>query len=300
MHRDARLPSVHAIRVFEVAARHLSFTRAAEELGMTQAAVSYQIRILEEAVGVPLFRRASRRVTLTPVGERLMPAVAAAFSTLRRAFGEVLERSGSELAITALPTIASQWLVPRLGAFQLAHPKLAVRLDTSMAVVDFAEEPFDVGLRHGRGRWPGLEADLLLRDRFRPVCSAAFAAKARLRTPRDLLKVPRLGDPGRWKVWLAAAGVRDEAERANARLDLRDIEQLEVTAAMAGHGVALTSTALFRRELDEKRLVAPFPRSAADGRDYWLVYPTARRQAEKIVRFRAWLLAEAKASLSRA
>jgi LysR family glycine cleavage system transcriptional activator len=292
------LPSVHAIAVFEVAVRHLSFTRAAQELGTTQAAVSYQIRLLEDAIGVPLFRRLPRSVALTAVGERLAPAVGEAFKRLRNAFSEVIERSASELAITALPTMASSWLVPRLGAFQLAHPNLAVRLDTSVELVDFGEQPFDVGLRRGRGRWPGLEADLLFRELFTPICNPSFVAKTKLRAPRDLLKMPLLGAPERWNLWFTRAGLGDEQPGRRVGLDFEDVEQFEVTAAMAGHGVALASPILFRRELEAGRLVAPFDITATDRRDYWLVYPTARRHSHKIIAFRKWILAEARASAS--
>jgi LysR family transcriptional regulator, glycine cleavage system transcriptional activator len=294
---NASLPSVHAIRVFEVAVRQLGFTRAAEELGMTQAAVSYQIRLLEEAIGVPLFRRLPRKIALTPVGERLAPAVLDAFKTLRLAFSEVMERSETELAITALPTIAASWLVPRLGAFQLAHPELAVRLDASAEVVDFAEQAFDVGLRSGRGPWPGLEADLLMRELVTPVCSPALLARAKLRTPRDVLKHPLIGSIERWKMWLARAGVADAEPRQRAGLEF-EVDQFEATAAMAGHGIALANPTLFRQELESGRLVAPFDITAGDGRDYWLVYPTARRHSSKIVAFRKWILGEAKASVS--
>jgi LysR family glycine cleavage system transcriptional activator len=294
--RQRRLPSVHAIRVFEVAVRHLSFTRAAEELGMTQAAVSYQIRLLEETVGVPLFQRLPRRVALSAVGARLGPPVAEAFKTLHTAFAEVIERSETELAITAVPTLASSWLVPRLGAFQLAHPKLAVRLDTSVAMVDFAEQPFDVGLRQGAGKWPGLEAHLLFQEIFTPLCSPAWWAKARARAPRDLLKLPLLGSAARWKRWLAEAGVADAAPVQRPGLEF-EVDQFEVTAAMNGHGVALASPIFFRTDLDAGRLIAPFREIIArDVPDYWLVYPTARRQSAKIAAFRRWIVAEAKAA----
>lgn len=294
--RQRRLPSVHAIRVFEVAVRHLSFTRAAVELGMTQAAVSYQIRLLEDAVGVPLFQRLPRRVALTAAGARLAPPVADAFKTLHAAFGEVIERSETELAITAVPTLASSWLVPRLGAFQLAHPHLAVRLDTSAGLVDFAEQPFDVGLRQGSGKWPGLDAHLLFHETFTPLCSPTFWARTRARAPRDLLKQRLLGTAALWKLWFAEAGVTDAAPAHRPRLEFQ-VDQFDVTAAMAGHGVALSSPIFFRNDLDAGRLIAPFGEIVArDSPDYWLVYPTARRQSAKIAAFRRWILAEAKAA----
>src|SRR5690242_2215445 len=145
------LPALGAIRVFDAAARLGSFTRAAAALHMTQAAVSYQIKLLEEHVGAPVFRRLPRGVALTELGEQLAPAVTGAFRAMRSAFAQVHDRTARNLSITALPSIGASWLVPRLGSFQLHHPELAVRLDTTKHLVDFAVEPFDVGLRGGHG-----------------------------------------------------------------------------------------------------------------------------------------------------
>lgn len=284
-----RLPPLPAIRAFEAAARLSSFTRAAQELHMTQAAVSYQIKQLEQRLGLPLFQRLPRQVALTPDGEQLAATVQEAFKLLRGAFEQTLKRSEGELAITSLPTIAATWLVPRLGAFQLAHPRVAVRLDSSVAAVDFGRGEFDVGLRNGLGEWPGLVAHRLLPSLFTPLCSPEVAR--RLRTPADLLAEPRFGRERWWRQWLEMAGVAN-ADASTPSTGL-SVEQFEVTSAIAGHGVAITSPLFFRKELASGELVQPFPLTLRDERDYWLVYPAMRANSAKIRAFRAWLLDEA-------
>lgn len=286
------LPPLPAIRAFEAAARLGSFTRAADELHMTQAAVSYQIKQLEQRLGLGLFHRQPRQVVLTPAGQRLAPAVLDAFKQLRTAFAQAIERVETELAITALPTIASAWLVPRLGAFQLAHPRLAVRLDTAVELVDLNRGEFDVGIRIGAGEWPGLDADFLLPSLFTPLCSPAL--RERLRTPADMLALPRFGRERWWRAWFAAAGLADADLTAKPGVEL-DVEQHAVTAAIAGHGVALSSPLFFEQDIAAGRLLQPFELVVRDQRDYWLTYPTTLRTSEKIRAFRAWLLAQAAA-----
>jgi LysR family glycine cleavage system transcriptional activator len=286
------LPSLSAIRAFEAAARLASFTRAAEELGMTQAAVSYQIKRLEQQLGLTLFQRLPRQVVLTRAGERLAPAVLDSFQTLRTAFVQAQERSERELSITALPTIGANWLVPRLGAFQLANPELAVRLDTGVPLVDLAQGEFDIGIRNGRGDWPGLTAHFLLPSLYTPLCSPALVKSGALTSPADLAGLPRMGRERWWRAWLAAAGATDADLAARPGVEL-GVEQYEVTAAIAGHGVAITSPLFFRAELDAGRLVQPFGLVLRDERDYWLAYPSARRNSPKIRAIRDWLLSQA-------
>ncbi len=286
------LPPLSAIRAFEAAARLGSFTRAADELHMTQAAVSYQIKQLEQRLGLGLFHRQPRQVVLTPAGHRLAPAVLDAFKQLRTAFAQAIERVETELAITALPTIAAAWLVPRLGAFQPTHPRLAVRLDTTVELVDLNRGEFDVGIRIGAGEWPGLDADFLLPSLFTPLCSPAL--RERLRTPADMLALPRFGRERWWRAWFAAAGLADADLTAKPGVEL-DVEQHAVTAAIAGHGVALSSPLFFEQDIAAGRLLQPFELVVRDQRDYWLTYPTTLRTSEKIRAFRAWLLAQAAA-----
>lgn len=284
------LPPLPAVRAFEAAARLGSFTRAADELHMTQAAVSYQIKQLERRLGLVLFHRQPRQVVLTPAGARLAPAVLDAFRQLRTAFEQALERVDTQLAITALPTIAATWLVPRLGAFQLAHPQLAVRLDTAVQLVDLTQGEFDVGIRIGAGDWPGVDADFLLPSLFTPLCSPAL--RERLRTPADLLALPRFGRERWWRAWFEAAGLPDADLAAKPGVEL-DVEQHAVTAAVAGHGVAITSPLFFEQDLAAGHLLQPFDVVVRDQRDYWLTYPTALRSSDKIGAFRSWLLAQA-------
>jgi LysR family glycine cleavage system transcriptional activator len=286
------LPPLAAIRCFEAASRHLSFTRAAEELAMTQAAVSYQIRLLEERVGLPLFERGPRGVALSDAGRRLAPLVAEAFATLRAAF-ETLAGEDDVLVVSAIDTFASNWLVPRLGNFQLAHPGIAVRLDVSGHLVDFSREPVDVGIRGGRGVWPGLVAHRLIDVEFTPMMSPELlAAVGPIRAPADLLKL-QLIDPGDvwWIEWFAAAGIHapEIADRPGIRVDT---QRLTARIALAGHGVALLTPAFFPEEIAAGRLVQPLPSVHRTGTSYWLVYPKARRNTAKIRAFRDWVLAE--------
>ncbi|WP_230531186.1 transcriptional regulator GcvA [Microvirga roseola] len=292
-----KLPPMSAVRVFEAAARLQSFTRAAEELGMTQAAVSYQIKMLEDRLGAPLFTRTTRQVTLTETGRRLAPSITEAFELMRKAFQAVAEGEETVLAITVLQTFAANWLVPRLGSFQLAHPNLAVRLDSSMGVVDLMQGEFDVGIRSGRGDWPGLEAHMLFASTFVPVCSPQLIERAGgLEKPADLLKLPLLSprDPW-WAHWFDMAGVPDARLSKGPDLNL-GTQLLEGASALAGHGVAIITPAFFAQDLAAGRLVIPFDIVAEDGRSYWLVYPKARDHVPKIRAFRDWLLEEIRAS----
>ncbi|HEY8567011.1 MAG TPA: LysR substrate-binding domain-containing protein [Beijerinckiaceae bacterium] len=288
------LPPLNAVRVFEAAARYLNFTRAAAELGMTQAAVSYQIRQLEDRVGTPLFVRGPRQVTLTEAGERLAPQVAEALEMLRAAFTRTARTVDSILSITALPAFAGAWLVPRLGAFHLAHPGIAVQLETSQGVADLGRDGFDVGLRYGNGDWPGLVAHRLVPSRLTAVCSPAFRREAGLAHPSDLLRAPLLGpnDPW-WQLWFAATGVGpvDLSDRVDHSLGS---QQFESMAAATGQGVALINPLLFAAELASGRLVQIFDQVIEEpGRAYWITCVKERRRVPKIRAFWDWAVAEA-------
>ncbi|MBU1348122.1 MAG: LysR family transcriptional regulator [Alphaproteobacteria bacterium] len=280
-----------SIRVFEAAARLNSFTRAAEELGMTQAAVSWQIKALETRLGISLFRRLPREVRPTEPGERLARAATEAMILLRRAFAEVTEADQGVLSITTLTTLATQWLAPRLGAFQLANPELAVRLDTSSRIMDLSRENVDIAIRAGDGNWPGVECALLMPSVFTPLCSPRLCERLQLKAPVDLVAAPRVGEEKEWAAWFASVGVSTEATPAS-RLRA-DIQGLEVAAAMGGQGVALGSPILFAREIEAGLLIQPFPQTMQLSKGYWLAWPEDRRRSPKIARFRDWLLAEA-------
>lgn len=286
-----RLPPLSAVRVFESAARHENFTQAAAELGMTQAAVSYQIRLLEERLGISLFARVKGRVTLTDAGRRIAPMVASAFETLEEAFGGLLADDSSLLSISAAQSLATMWLAPRLGSFQVRHPDLAVRLSTDNRLVDFSQGEFHAAIRVGRGDWPGLKCHFLFRLTFSPMCTPDFIARHRIERPEHLLDVQRLS-PGDdwWGDWFAELGV-PAATSSDPGLVL-DNQVMEANAAFAGAGVAMMTPMFWRAELAAGRLVQPFDHFHVSGRSHWLVYPEGRRSQPKIAAFRDWLLAE--------
>lgn len=292
------LPPLSAVRAFEAAARHQSFTRAAEELGMTQAAVSYQIKVLEDRVGAPLFVRGPRGVSLTETGQKLAPAVGDSFAQLRAAFDLLNETSERILAITTLSTFATNWLLPRLGGFQLAHPDIAVKIDVGTKLVDFSRGEFDVGIRSGDGDWPGLAAHPLFAAAYSPMVSPRLLERVGpLNEPADLLRVPGLDliDPSDswWVEWFKAAGVPAPDLSGGRGVSVLN-QQLAGRAALAGQGVAILMPAFFAEELASGLLVQPFDLvRQGDETHYWLVYSEARQRARKIRVFRDWLLAEA-------
>ncbi|QAY76579.1 transcriptional regulator GcvA [Sphingosinicella sp. BN140058] len=283
------LPPLAAVRVFEAAARHENFTQAAAELGMTQAAVSYQIRLLEERLGLPLFIRSKRRVTLSEPGRKVAPLVSAAFDGISEAFEGITQEDDGVLTISTAQTFAANWLAPRLGTFQIERPELAVRLHTSHTMVDFARDEADVAIRIGTGPWPGLCQHFLMRLAGTPLCTPEFKGRNDIEQPSDLLRVPRLSpQDALWRQWFEVAGVdtRDGDHSGGIRLDT---QVAEGNAAMAGHGVALLTPLLWRPELASGRLVRLFDTLAFEQGSLWLVYPEHKRARPKIRAFRAWL-----------
>jgi LysR family glycine cleavage system transcriptional activator len=282
--------SLGAIRVFETAARLKSFTRAADELGVTQAAVSWQVKALEQRLGQPLFVRRVREVDLTPAGERLARAATESMALLRAALSDLVESDEGVLAVTTLQSLATHWLAPRLGGFQLAHPGLAVRLETSHAMRDLSRGEADLGLRSGAGPWPGLTSHFLMPFVQAPLCSPNFLANAGgFERPADLLKATRIGNAREWAIWFEAAGVSPPDAVAAPRLEA-DAQSLEVASAMAGQGLALGSPIFFAPDIAAGRLVQPFDIAPSYGGGYWLVYPEDRRRVRKIAAFRDWIL----------
>ncbi|MEN2785646.1 LysR substrate-binding domain-containing protein [Sphingomonas qilianensis] len=286
------LPPLSAVRVFEAAARHENFTSAAAELGMTQAAVSYQIKSLEQRLGAPLFRREKKRVVLTDAGRRAGAQVSHAFDGLDAAFAGIRAEGSALLTVSTSTTFANTWFAWRLGSFQMAHPDMAVRLHTSDAVTDFAADDVDCAVRSGLGVWPGLISERLVPIDFTPMCSPQFLARhGGGLTPDDVHHLPVIGpeDPW-WPVWLAGAGSTPPGPpRRGVRLDS---QALEGNAAIAGQGIALLTPFFWRNDLESGRLVRPFAHVATQGFAYWLVYPEHRRLVPKIRQFRDWLLRE--------
>jgi LysR family glycine cleavage system transcriptional activator len=298
----ARLPPLASLRVFEAAARHLSFTKAAEELHVTQAAVSHRIQTLEAELGVTLFHRLTRKLVLTREGRRLAAGVRDGLERIVRAVGE-LDRHGDAgpLTVSMLPSFASRWLVPRLGAFHRVHPGIEVRVMADAHPVDLvADQTTDLAIRFGRGRYPGLVVTLLAPDSIGPVCSPQLLAqRGRVDSVDALLNLPLLLDSEAedddsatgWTSWLAHLGFAG----GDPRLEIGprfSQAHLAIEAAILGHGVAMSRTSLAGDELASGRIVRPLPQTAPAAFRYFLVCRPEVAQWKKVVCFREWLAAE--------
>lgn len=284
----AQLP-LNALRAFEASARHLSFTRAAIELCVTQGAVSHQVAALEKRLGLPLFRRLPRGLALTDEGAALVPVVADAFDTV----GATLDlyaggRRREVLTIGVIGTFATGWLLARLDDFTRAHPQVDLRVMTNNNRVDLAGEGLDYAIRYGDGAWHGTQADPIMAAPLTPLCAPAVAA--RLKAPADLARETLLRSyrPDEWPRWFAAAG----APSPPLRGPVFDSSALMATAAMSGLGVALAPAAMFARELAAERLARPFPFELDAGR-YWLTRLHSKRETGAMRAFREWLMAAA-------
>jgi LysR family glycine cleavage system transcriptional activator len=287
-----KLPPLAAIRTFEAAGRLQNFSRAAEELGLTQAAVSYQIRQLEDRLGRALFVREKGRVRLSETGQRLLPAVTGAFASMGDAFAALGSDEADVLTIDAMATFGGTWLSGRIGGFQLAYPDLAVRMSMNNELIDFDATNVDVAIRVGRGHWPGLRADFLYRSHVTPICAPSFLEANHIERPADMLRVERLApnDPW-WAGWLAAAGIDTIPPRQRRGIEL-DSQLQEASAVQGGYGIALMTPLLWRAELDAGRLVRPFDALYQPGTAHYLVHRENRVGVRKIERFREWLHAE--------
>ena len=290
-----RLPSLNGLRAFEAAARHLSFTNAATELNVTQTAISHQIRRLEEELGVRLFIRQNRALTLTPQATEYLPGVRAAFNDLRFATDRLLRKDNENvLTVSTLASLAAKWLLPRLPAFQEAHPGIDVRITTSTALVDFKTGDVDAAIRYGRGHWPGLRADWLMADELFPVCSPALITGSKaLRCPEDLAEQTLLhtsaGYNDDWRLWLTAAGLpANISKRPGLTFDLILVT---VQAAIDGLGVAMGRTSYVEADIAKGRLVVPFKIALPADAGFYLVSPEARADSPKLSAYRKWLVA---------
>lgn len=297
-----RLPPLNALRAFEAAARHLSFTKAAEELAVTQAAVSHQVKALEDHLGVPLFRRLNRALALTEAGRSLLPAAHEAFDLLDAAARRLRQaESGGPLRVSALSSFASKWLLPRLARFRAAHPGVDVLVSADDRLVDMERDEIDIGLRYGSGVYPGLRVDWLMGDEILPVCAPSLCeGETALRTPEDLKhhtllhdEVSGTADSPDWRVWFQAAGLQNsgiDMERGPGYSHMAMV----LEAAMAGEGVALGRLSLACDDLRTGRLVCPFGPRLRTRFAYWIVSSPAMAERAKVVAFREWLLAEAR------
>jgi LysR family transcriptional regulator, glycine cleavage system transcriptional activator len=287
----SRQVPLNALRAFDAAARHMSFTKAGEELGMTQTAISYQIKLLEDVLGEPLFLRRPRQVSLTDAGEKLAPRISEAFGIMDEALTAVGVETNEMLTIHSTATFAQQWLSRHIGAFQLQHPKIAVRIETSSNVIDFTREQADVAIRWGKGDWPGLAAHKIMRMDFTPMLSPKLAEQfGPLDEPADLLKLPIISAGDKWwRQWFSAVGIGDPGLERFPRNEF-GTQAMDAQIAIAGQGVAILNPGHFTDEIASGRLYQPFPLTLNDGRDYWLAYPENRRNIPKIKAFRTWLI----------
>ena len=288
-----RLPPLNALRAFEAGARHLSFTKAAEELFVTQAAISHQVKLLEQDLGVPLFRRMTRKLALTEEGRGLQQVAGEALDAIAEAAARLREEPGGRtLSLSLTPTFGVKWLAQRLGRFWAAHPDIELRLHHSIHLVDFARDEVDAAVRWGGGAWPGVEVVFLMRAGLVPVCSPALLEGAHpLCVPTDLRHHTLLHDRDyvEWAQWLAVAGAQEVEARRGPVIDEPSVLH---QAAIDGQGVALESENLIRADLEAGRLVKPFDVDLDRDNAYYLVAPPRAFERPNVQAFRDFLLAE--------
>jgi LysR family transcriptional regulator, glycine cleavage system transcriptional activator len=301
-------PGLRTLRAFDAAARNLSFTRAAEEMGVTPAAISNQIAELEDQLGLTLFIRTSRSMRLTREGEILSVASAESLETLAKALHRLKRlENRNQIRVTSTPSVAAKWLVPRLDNFLEAFPSADVRIDVSNTLVDFDRDDVDVAIRFGAGKYPGLRADLLFNDTLSPVCSPSIITKDKpLQVPKDLLRHTLIhlewqaqGSPWpNWRMWMQAAGIRDFDEKRGLHFGQTS---LTIQAAIEGQGVALGDSNLVADDLAAGRLVKPFDLSlkAPDAFSYFLITRLDTKDAPMVNAFRDWCLLEARQTENR-
>lgn len=290
----ARIPSLNGLKAFECAARHMSFTKAAEELNVTQTAISHQIRRLEEELGVRLFLRLKDGLALTNEGHSYFPGVRSAFHELRYCTEMLMDTcNNSVLTISTLVSFASKWLLPRLASFQEAFPDIDVRVTASTELVDFRKGGIDAAIRYGFGDWKGLHADWLMSDEIFPVCSPKLLEGPKaLKHPADLAHQTLLQVSGMtsndWSAWLSAAG-QPEKLAQGTRLTF-DLTMMAVQGAIDGLGVCIGRSTYVDDDLKSGKLVAPFSLKLKSDLGFYLVTPLEMANSRKVVAFRTWLI----------
>jgi len=296
-----RLPPLNALRAFEAAARHLNFSRAADELAVTPGAVSQQIQNLEDYVGAALFKRTPKGLLLTDAAQTALPALREAFDRLAEAASLLTAAvDGRRLTVSVAPSFAAKWLVPRLGLFEAAHPQVDVWLSADMEVVDFALGEIDLAIRYGAGRYPGLEVVKLMSETVIPVAGPDYLEANPVRAPADLAHHVLLhdGSPDAddscpdWSMWLAARQIKGVDGTRGPRFNQ---SSLVIEAAAAGRGVALAKRALAQADLDSGRLVAPLQDATAVDFAYFVVHPKAKGRLPQVKAFVSWITAQAAA-----
>lgn len=288
-----QLPALNALRTFEAAARHESFSRAADELFVTHGAVSHQIRALEDELGTPLFLREGKRVRLTDVGCRYAKDVRAALMALADATRDVREgHRARRLVVSSASSFSARWITPRIGRFIERHPEIDLELLSTNALTDFTREDVDVGIRFGAGPYPDLHAEPLLDEVWFPVCAPTFNGGALPQTPAELAASPRLlrSDEHMWRPWFEATGLPGMAEPRRGVL-YEDSSSL-LQAAVDGQGIALMRRSIATHELANGRLVRLFETHAKSASSYWFVCPPPLAGSTRVQAFRAWLMEE--------
>ena len=297
-----RLPPLNALRAFEAAARHLSFTKAAAELNVTPGAISHQVKALEELLGVQLFRRLTRALRLTDAGQVALPTLAQGFDKLAQGVEQMRSHSDRGLlTISISPSFGAMWLVPRLEHFRSQHPKIEIRIDGTDSLADLARDNVDVAIRYGPGGYTGVRVDRLFRPVNTPVCSPMLLkGENPLRQPDDLrhhtlLHIDWKDDEASWRMWLLAAGLPDIDPTRGPHFTM---ESMAVQAAIDGHGVALVGDILVTDDLAAGRLIRPFDTSLNTllTFSYYLLSLKDSDTQPKVTAFRDWLLEEARAS----
>jgi LysR family glycine cleavage system transcriptional activator len=290
---------LNALRAFEAAARHLNFSRAADELSVTPGAVSQQIQNLEDYVGAALFKRTPKGLLLTDAAQTALPALREAFDRLAEAASLLTAAvDGRRLSLTAPPSFAAKWLVPRLGAFEQAHPQVDVWLSAGIELLDLTAGEVDVAIRYGAGRYPGLEVKRLFSETVIPVAAPSLLAEQPLNAPADLAHHILLHDGSPdlddscpdWSMWLAARGLKAIDGMRGPRFNQ---SSLVIEAAVNGRGVALAKRTLAAADLEAGRLVAPLQIATAVDFAYYLVHPKAKGRLPQVKAFVSWIEAEA-------
>ena len=286
-----RLPQLNALKAFEAAARHESFTRAAEELCVTQGAVSHQVKALEADLGLKLFNRERQRLIITEAGRQYLAVARDALDRIAMGTERLVKRQSSGvLTVSTSPDFAAKWLVHRLGRLAEAHPGIDLRVSATLHHVDFAGEDVDIAVRHGDGDWPGLHVTRLCTEQLFAVCSPKLGSD--LKQPRDVLNFPLLHmDGGKaWSSWFDKAGIGGVDAIQGPTLNRAS---MLIDAAIDGHGIALARTTLAAWDLLNMRLVRPFAVELPLSKPYWIVCPKATASLPKLAAFRDWIMAEA-------
>ena len=290
------LPPLNALRAFEAIARHLSFAKAADELHVTPAALSHQIRAFEEQLGLPLFHRRTRAIELTDAGRLIYPGLHAGFESVRGAMAQLdRSRDGNVLVISATPGLVAKWLMPRLWRFLHAHPDIDARVSASLKIADFAAEGVDVAIRLSKENHPELYAERLFNDSVLPVCSPRLVEQG-LRSPADLPRFPlihydipmSMRAPPLWADWFVVAGLQGDATRG-LKVNVADHA---LDAAVAGAGVSLSFKLIASDDVHSGRLVTPFGPELPLASGYNFVCPKGHEKRPNVRAFRDWLFAE--------